>query len=272
MVSRLPLSTTTRRLTLDCRNCAEEMETFGLRLGWILLSTSDHHHRAAHHHPLRRVDSFLNFGERHHLSRIETVFDLFVQFRQRSPGCQSLSLSPSLLCRADSSLQPLTFISVARSLESVGVSAYLGAAHLLSDPALLTAAGSILTLESRHQSLLNIFNGGSFAGQAFDIALTPQQVLALAGGFLQGCSAADLGLTGVFLCDWFVRCERVLRSSRQQTNRLELSRNDLSLLATLSDLISPSRRPSRSNNLYVRLLYSSCTNSDDLEYRVNSAI
>ena len=271
MVSHQPPDSILQRLTLDCRHCAEEMETFRLRLSWILLSTSNHHHRATHHHPLGRVDSFLDFGERHHLSRIETLFGLFVQFRQRSPGCQS-SLSLILLCRADSSLQPLTFISVARSLESVGVSAYLGAAHLLSDPALLTAAGSILTLESRHQSLLNIFNGGSFAGQAFDIALTPQQVLALAGGFLQGCSAADLGLTGVFLCDWFVRCERVLRSSRQQTNRLELSRNDLSLLATLSDLISPSRRPSRSNNLYVRLLYSSCTNSDDLEYRVNSAI
>lgn len=110
---------------------------------------------------------------------------------------QDVSPFPSSLTRTstDLALQPLTFISVARSLESVGVSAYLGAAHLISDSALLTAAGSILTLESRHQSLLNIFNGGSFAGQAFDIALTPQQVLALAGGFLKGCSAADLGLT-----------------------------------------------------------------------------
>lgn len=46
-----------------------------------------------------------------------------------------------------------------------------------------------------HQSLLNVFSGGSYNPQSFDIALLPQQVLALAGGFLQGCDAADLSLT-----------------------------------------------------------------------------
>ncbi|KAI5481201.1 hypothetical protein MNV49_005636 [Pseudohyphozyma bogoriensis] len=70
-----------------------------------------------------------------------------------------------------------------------------GAAALLSDKALLTAAGSILTLEARHQSLLNTFNAGSFTSQAFDIALSANQVLTLAGGFLNGCQASDLGLT-----------------------------------------------------------------------------
>ncbi|GAA5893743.1 hypothetical protein JCM6882_003084 [Rhodosporidiobolus microsporus] len=90
---------------------------------------------------------------------------------------------------------PMTFLSTARVLEAAGQGAYLGAAHLLTDPQLLTAAGSILTLEARHQSLLNVFNGGSFAPQPFDIALTPQGVLALAGGFLRDCQASDLGLT-----------------------------------------------------------------------------
>ncbi|GAA5862607.1 hypothetical protein JCM1840_002609 [Sporobolomyces johnsonii] len=90
---------------------------------------------------------------------------------------------------------PVTFLSVARTLELVGVSAYLGAAHLISDPQLLTAAGSILSIEARHQSLLNTFSGGSFGPQSFDIALSPQGVLALAGGFLQNCQASDLGLT-----------------------------------------------------------------------------
>ncbi|KAL8287352.1 hypothetical protein RQP46_003804 [Phenoliferia psychrophenolica] len=90
---------------------------------------------------------------------------------------------------------PVTFLSVARSLEQVGTSAYLGAASLLSDKTLLTAAGSILTLEARHQSLLNMFTGGSFAAQSFELALSPPQVLALAGGFLQNCNAADLSLT-----------------------------------------------------------------------------
>ncbi|BGP18235.1 hypothetical protein JCM10213v2_006293 [Rhodosporidiobolus nylandii] len=75
---------------------------------------------------------------------------------------------------------PITFLSTARILEATGQAAYLGAAHLLTDPALLTAAGSILTLEARHQSLLNVFNGGSFSPQSFDIALAPEGVLALA--------------------------------------------------------------------------------------------
>lgn len=115
--------------------------------------------------------------------------------------------------------QPLTFLATARSIEAVGVSAYLGAvrrrristllvntpadfsvppveqAHLLESADLLEAAGSILTLEARHQSLLNVLNGGSYDPQSFDIQLTPQAVLALAGGFLTGCEAKDLGLT-----------------------------------------------------------------------------
>lgn len=68
-------------------------------------------------------------------------------------------------------------------------------AHLLESADLLEAAGSILTLEARHQSLLNVLNGGSFNPHSFDIQLTPQAVLALVGGFLTGCEAKDLGLT-----------------------------------------------------------------------------
>jgi hypothetical protein len=80
---------------------------------------------------------------------------------------------------------------VARLVENVGVSAYLGAAHLLTDPVLLTAAGSILTIEARHQTILNILNAGTAIPQAFDFAFTPSEVLALAGPFISGC---DLGI------------------------------------------------------------------------------
>lgn len=77
---------------------------------------------------------------------------------------------------------------VARLVENVGVGAYLGAAHLVSDPVLLTAAASILTVEARHQTVLNVLNGGTAIPQAFDIPLLPQEVLAIAGGFISGCS------------------------------------------------------------------------------------
>lgn len=91
-------------------------------------------------------------------------------------------------------IQPATFLATARVLEQVGVGAYLGAAKLISNDVALTLAGSISTIEARHQSLLNTLNGGTFAAQAFDLALDPEQVLALAGPFLTGCVPADLGL------------------------------------------------------------------------------
>jgi len=84
-----------------------------------------------------------------------------------------------------------TMATVARLVENVGVGAYIGAAHLIQDPRVLTAAASIVTIEARHQTVLNIFQGGSALPQPFDIALLPQEVLAIAGSFISGC---DLGV------------------------------------------------------------------------------
>lgn len=85
-----------------------------------------------------------------------------------------------------------TTMAVARVVELTGVSAYLGAAPLLQDPRLLAAAASILTIEARHQSILNILSGtGTAIPTAFDFALSPPQVLAIAGPFVSGC---DLGI------------------------------------------------------------------------------
>ena len=81
----------------------------------------------------------------------------------------------------------------ARVVENLGVAAYLGAAHLIDDPVLLTAAGSILTVEARHQTILNVLNSGTSIPQAFDIALLPNEVLAIAGAFISEC---DLGVPG----------------------------------------------------------------------------
>ncbi|EMD41001.1 hypothetical protein CERSUDRAFT_80642 [Gelatoporia subvermispora B] len=81
----------------------------------------------------------------------------------------------------------VTMASTARIVENVGVSAYLGAAHVISDPQLLTIAASIMSVEARHQTVLNILNGGSSIPQAFDIAFSPEQVLAIASEFISGC-------------------------------------------------------------------------------------
>ncbi|KAI8445777.1 ferritin-like domain-containing protein, partial [Phakopsora pachyrhizi] len=90
---------------------------------------------------------------------------------------------------------PVTFLASARSIEAAGVSAYIGGASLITNPAVLGAAATILPIEARHSSLLNLFAGGSSSPQAFDIPLSPPQVLAVVGGLLQNCQASDLGLT-----------------------------------------------------------------------------
>ncbi|KAJ7283300.1 ferritin-like domain-containing protein [Mycena rebaudengoi] len=87
-----------------------------------------------------------------------------------------------------------TMAAVARTVELVGVAAYLGGAVLIDSPEFLAAAASILTIEARHQSVLNILSGtGSVIPAAFDMGFTPQEVLSIAGGFIDG--PCDLGLT-----------------------------------------------------------------------------
>lgn len=84
--------------------------------------------------------------------------------------------------------------ATARVVENVGVAAYLGGATLITDPVFLDAAASILTVEARHQTILNVLTGGSAIPSAFDIPLTPSEVLAIAGAFISGC---DVGIPGM---------------------------------------------------------------------------
>ncbi|ORX35802.1 ferritin-like domain-domain-containing protein [Kockovaella imperatae] len=89
-----------------------------------------------------------------------------------------------------------TFLQTARVLEFIGVDAYIGGATLSSDKSLLVSAAEILTVEARHSSQLNAFNGGSSIPNAFDMVLSPQQVLSVAAPFISGgCDPmAALGL------------------------------------------------------------------------------
>jgi len=88
-----------------------------------------------------------------------------------------------------------TMAAVARTVEHVGVGAYLGGADLIEEKDFLGAAATILTIEARHQSFLNTLAGASPIPQAVDVALTPSDVISIAGAFITGCDpAAEIGL------------------------------------------------------------------------------
>ena len=80
-----------------------------------------------------------------------------------------------------------TFMATAAILENVGVAAYLGAAGLVQDPAILGVAGSILTIEARHQSAIRIFQGVKAVPQGFDASLGLRSVFSLAAPFITSC-------------------------------------------------------------------------------------
>ncbi|MFT4041474.1 MAG: ferritin-like domain-containing protein [Thermomicrobiales bacterium] len=78
-----------------------------------------------------------------------------------------------------------TFLATAMALENTGVSAYDGAGQYIDDPDLLTAAGSIVAVEARHASYLNLLNGQVPFPAAFETPLTKDEVLAIAGPFIK---------------------------------------------------------------------------------------
>lgn len=73
------------------------------------------------------------------------------------------------------------YVATAQVLENLGTGAYTGAAQFLIDnDELLTAALTIHGIEARHASYLNFINGDSPFPEAFETALTPEEVLAAA--------------------------------------------------------------------------------------------
>jgi len=84
-----------------------------------------------------------------------------------------------------------SFIGLAAVLENVGVSAYLGAAPLITNPAYLTAAASILTTESRHQAYVSYVSGGAPWSGAYDTPLSLDDIYSLAAPFITSCPTSN---------------------------------------------------------------------------------
>ncbi|KAI1332117.1 ferritin-like domain-containing protein [Xylariaceae sp. FL0255] len=89
-----------------------------------------------------------------------------------------------------------TMVSTAAVLENIGVSAYLGAAPLVSSGSILSTAASILTVEARHQSFIRAATGIAVSPSPLDTALGPQAVFSLAAPFISSCpGGSNLALT-----------------------------------------------------------------------------
>lgn len=89
---------------------------------------------------------------------------------------------------------PGAFLTLSKMLEGVGISAYLGAAQNITNPAYLTAAGSILTVESRHDAYIRSqLRLSPFPGP-FDTPLNFDEVYSLASLFITSCPSTNVAL------------------------------------------------------------------------------
>ncbi|KAL0572628.1 hypothetical protein V5O48_009331 [Marasmius crinis-equi] len=88
-----------------------------------------------------------------------------------------------------------SFVALGNVFETVGSSAYSGAASFVSNKGVLTVAATILAIEARHSSWLSAsaLNANPWSG-AFEVALTPNQVFTLASSFITSCPSTNAPL------------------------------------------------------------------------------
>jgi Ferritin-like domain len=78
------------------------------------------------------------------------------------------------------------FLTLARTLEDTGVSAYNGAAPQLQDPDVLDAAGRIVQVEARHAAMFRFLLDERIAPEPFDTPLAADQVTSRVKPYIRG--------------------------------------------------------------------------------------
>lgn len=80
---------------------------------------------------------------------------------------------------------PTKFLATAQALENTGVMAFNGAIQYLKSADLVTAAASIVAVEARHASYLNLVNGQIPFPDGFERAKSKAEILKIAGPFIK---------------------------------------------------------------------------------------
>jgi hypothetical protein len=115
----------------------------------------------------------------HEAQHVTALTDLITQY-----GGTPVA-KPEFVFPDDAFSSQASILELAGTFEPVGVGAYLGAAPMISDPAVLAAAGSIAGVEGEHVASVNWLNGVvPPANTAFPAALTMDEVLAAVAPFL----------------------------------------------------------------------------------------
>lgn len=89
---------------------------------------------------------------------------------------------------------PASFVQSIAAFEGVGVSAYLGAASLISSKKYLTAAGSILSTEAIHQAAARNAIGEIPMANPFATPLSANAIYSIASKFIESCPANNTKL------------------------------------------------------------------------------
>jgi hypothetical protein len=84
-----------------------------------------------------------------------------------------------------------TFVTISAILESIGSSAYLGAAPFVTSPDILSVAASIMVTEALHTSLQRTSLGAIGAADPFGTPLGPNAVFSLAAQFITSCPPSN---------------------------------------------------------------------------------
>jgi rubrerythrin len=98
-----------------------------------------------------------------------------VAFLKKALG--SAAIKSPTFAFGDTVTDPAKFAATAQVLEDTGVSAYLGQVGNVSQRAVLSAAGTIATVEARHAGWIRDINGTNPAPASFDVPKSEKAIL-----------------------------------------------------------------------------------------------